>query len=81
MAPVGGWLFAPRLAEHNTARMTHTMNDAAIPCPSAASLKPHRHRTGAREDRLDAEACQCCGAVLQVIIFVFFQRPLDSLAP
>jgi hypothetical protein len=35
----------------------------------------------AREDGLDAEVCQRRRAVLQVIIFVFLQGPLDSLAP
>ena len=46
-APVVRWMFAQRLAEHSVARITRALNDAGIPCPSAAD--PHRnpHRSGA----------------------------------
>ncbi|MEU9896357.1 recombinase family protein [Streptomyces phaeochromogenes] len=30
------WIFAQRLARHSIARITRALNDAAIPCPSAA---------------------------------------------
>jgi len=45
-APVVRWMFAQRLARHSAARITRALNDAGIPCPSAAD--PHRnpHRTG-----------------------------------
>jgi site-specific DNA recombinase len=47
-APVVRWMFAQRLAGHSAARITRALNDAGIPCPSAAD--PHRnpHRSGAR---------------------------------
>ena len=35
-APVVRWMFAQRLAGHSAARITRALNDAAIPCPSAA---------------------------------------------
>src|SRR5690349_23165139 len=39
-------MFAQRLAGHSVARITRALNDAGIPCPSAAD--PHRnpHRSG-----------------------------------
>jgi hypothetical protein len=46
-APVVSWMFAQRLAGHSTARITRALNDAAIPCPSAADPKRNPHRTGA----------------------------------
>jgi Recombinase len=35
-APVVRWMFAQRLAGHSVARITRALNDAGIPCPSAA---------------------------------------------
>jgi site-specific DNA recombinase len=47
-APVVAWLFAQRLAGHSAARITWALNDAGIPCPSAADPKRNPHRSGAR---------------------------------
>ncbi len=41
------WMFAQRLAGHSTARITRALNDAGIPCPSAADPERNPHRTGA----------------------------------
>ena len=46
-APVVAWMFAQRLAGHSIARITRALNDAAIPCPSAADPKRNPHRSGA----------------------------------
>ena len=46
-APVVRWMFSRRLAGHSTARITRALNDAAIPCPSAADPGRNPHRTGA----------------------------------
>ena len=46
-APAVAWMFAQRLAGHSIARITRALNDAAIPCPSAADPKRNPHRTGA----------------------------------
>jgi site-specific DNA recombinase len=46
-APVVGWMFAQRLAGHSVARITRALNDAGIPCPSAADPKRNPHRSGA----------------------------------
>ena len=46
-APVVRWMFAQRLAGHSVARIIRALNDAAIPCPSAADPKRNPHRTGA----------------------------------
>ena len=45
-APVVAWMFAERLAGHSAARITRALNDAGIPCPSAADPKRNPHRTG-----------------------------------
>jgi site-specific DNA recombinase len=45
-APVVRWMFAQRLAGHSVARITRALDDAAIPCPSAADPKRNPHRTG-----------------------------------
>jgi len=45
-APVVKWMFAQRLAGHSVARITRALNDAGIPCPSAADPKRNPHRTG-----------------------------------
>src|SRR6266487_652031 len=46
-APVVAWMFAQRLARHSAARITRALNDAGIPCPSAADPGRNPHRTGA----------------------------------
>jgi len=46
-APVVGWMFAQRLAGHSLARITRALNDAGIPCPSAADPGRNPHRSGA----------------------------------
>ena len=46
-APIVAWMFAERLAGHSVARVTRALNDAGIPCPSAADPKRNPHRTGA----------------------------------
>jgi len=45
-APVVTWMFAQRLAGHSIARITRALNDAGIPCPSAADPKRNPHRSG-----------------------------------
>jgi len=45
-APVVRWMFAQRLAGHSLARITRALNDAAIPCPSAADPSRNTHRGG-----------------------------------
>jgi DNA invertase Pin-like site-specific DNA recombinase len=46
-AHVVRWMFAQRLAGHCVARITRALNDAGIPCPSAADPERNRHRTAA----------------------------------
>jgi site-specific DNA recombinase len=45
-APVVAWMFAQRLAGHSAARITRALNDAGVPCPSAADPARNPHRTG-----------------------------------
>jgi hypothetical protein len=47
-APVVMWMFGQRLAGHSAARITRALNDAGVPCPSAADpgRNPYRTRTG-----------------------------------
>ncbi len=40
-------MFAQRLAGHSAARITRALNDAEVPCPSAADPGRNPHRTGA----------------------------------
>jgi site-specific DNA recombinase len=40
------WMFAQRLAGHSKARIARALNDAGIPCPSAADPARNPHRTG-----------------------------------
>jgi len=47
-APVVQWIFAQRLAGHSMARITRTLNEAGIPCPSAADPSRNAHRAGER---------------------------------
>ncbi|MEY9966184.1 site-specific DNA recombinase [Streptacidiphilus sp. MAP12-16] len=44
-APTVRWIFAQRLAGHSIARITRALNDAAMPCPSAADPQRNPHRT------------------------------------
>ncbi len=46
-APQVAWIFAQRLARHSLARITRALNDAGIPCPSAADPRRNPHRSGA----------------------------------
>jgi DNA invertase Pin-like site-specific DNA recombinase len=46
-APIVRWMFAQRRAGHSLARITRALNDAGVPCPSAADPKRSRHRSGA----------------------------------
>jgi hypothetical protein len=46
-APVVTWMFSQRLAGHSAARITRALNDAGVPCPSAADPDRNPHRTGA----------------------------------
>jgi len=41
-------MFATRLAGHSAARITRALNDAGVPCPSAADPGRNPHRTGIR---------------------------------
>jgi site-specific DNA recombinase len=41
------WIFARRLAGHSAARIARALNDAGVPCPSAADPARNPHRTGA----------------------------------
>ena len=45
-APVVRWMFAQRRAGHSLARITRALNDAGIPCPSAADPMRNMHRAG-----------------------------------
>jgi site-specific DNA recombinase len=45
-APAVRWIFAQRLAGHSVARITRALNDAGIPCPSAADPRRNPHRSG-----------------------------------
>ena len=46
-AHVVRWLFGQRLAGHSVARIARALNDAGVPCPSAADPGRNRHRSGA----------------------------------
>lgn len=43
-APVVAWIFQMRLDGHTLARITRALNDAGIPCPSAADPRRNPHR-------------------------------------
>ena len=47
-AHVVRWIFAQRLAGHSVARIARALNEAGIPCPSAADPQRNPHRTGAK---------------------------------
>jgi site-specific DNA recombinase len=40
------WIFARRLAGHSAARIARALNEAGVPCPSAADPGRNPHRTG-----------------------------------
>jgi site-specific DNA recombinase len=42
------WIFAQRLGGHSVARIARALNEAGIPCPSAADPERNPHRLGAR---------------------------------
>src|ERR1700730_9866967 len=44
-APVVRWIFDQRLAGHSVARIARALNEAGIPCPSAADPARNPHRT------------------------------------
>jgi site-specific DNA recombinase len=44
-AHVVRWIFAQRLAGHSTARIARALNEAGVPCPSAADPARNPHRT------------------------------------
>jgi hypothetical protein len=46
-APVVRWIFAQRLAGHSVARIARALNEAGVPCPSAADPARNPHRTAA----------------------------------
>jgi site-specific DNA recombinase len=46
-APQVAWIFAQRLAGHSRARIARALNDAGVPCPSAADPGRNPHRSGA----------------------------------
>jgi hypothetical protein len=41
------WMFAERLAGHSAARIARALNEAGVPCPSAADPGRNPHRSGA----------------------------------
>jgi hypothetical protein len=45
-AHVVRWMFAQRLAGHSSARIARALNEAGVPCPSAADPGRNPHRTG-----------------------------------
>ncbi|RNG31628.1 hypothetical protein EEJ42_08690 [Streptomyces botrytidirepellens] len=46
--PIVSWIFTQRLARHSMARIARALNDAGIPCPSAADPGRNPHRNGQR---------------------------------
>jgi len=46
-APTVRWIFAQRLAGHSVARIARALNEAGVPCPSAADPGRNTHRTRA----------------------------------
>ena len=46
-APAVRWIFAQRLAGHSVARIARALNEAGVPCPSAADPGRNPHRTAA----------------------------------
>jgi len=46
-APIVRWIFARRLSGHSVARIARALNEAGVPCPSAADPARNPHRTAA----------------------------------
>jgi site-specific DNA recombinase len=46
-APVVQWIFAQRLGGHSVARIARALNEAGVPCPSAADPARNPHRSAA----------------------------------
>src|ERR1700730_15386000 len=46
-APTVRWIFAQRLAGHSVARIARALNEAGVPCPSAADPASNPHSTAA----------------------------------
>jgi site-specific DNA recombinase len=46
-AHVVRWIFAQRLTGHSVARIARALNEAGVPCPSAADPARNTHRTAA----------------------------------
>jgi len=46
-APTVRWIYAQRLAGHSAARIARALNEAQVPCPSAADPDRNPHRSGA----------------------------------
>jgi len=59
-APVVRWMFAHRLAGRSAARITRALNDAGIPCPSAADPARNPAGPGTLKDP-DANYCRRIG--------------------
>jgi DNA invertase Pin-like site-specific DNA recombinase len=53
-APTVRWIFAQRLAGHSVARIARALNEAGVPCPSAADPGRNAHRSGAGWTRAGA---------------------------
>ena len=47
-AHVVRWIFAQRLAGHSVARIARALNEAGVPCPSAADPGRNTHRAGTK---------------------------------
>ena len=45
-SPQVAWIFTQRLAGHSMARIARALNEAAVPCPSAADPERNPHRSG-----------------------------------
>jgi hypothetical protein len=54
--PQVAWIFAQRLAGHSRARIARALNDAAVPCPSAADPGRNPHRSGTAWSRKQGAA-------------------------
>ncbi|MGZ4434967.1 MAG: recombinase family protein [Trebonia sp.] len=55
-APVVRWIFAQRLAGHSVARIARALNEAGVPCPSAADPARNPHRTAPPQDGRSARS-------------------------
>ena len=83
-APVVRWMFAQRLAGHSAARITRALNDAGIPCPSAAgpdawSRRPATSRSRPRAvgwPARPADSATCCGRWLTSGVPAATPRPM-----